>query len=137
MLNISSLRYYKMKMYLKRVWKSIEGLNGLILILYSFFIFSTDIITNAKLGELYYVNIPYFVVSEILVVVLSIGICPIVIRLLSKVNIRSGTSSGKPAYSKISNIAFYVIPFSFFVLLHISLSRWVLTRFYNSICPDT
>lgn len=109
-----------MKLAIKKIWKRMEGINGLILILYSIFIFSTDVITNDKLGELYFFNIPYFVVSEILIIILSIVICPAIIRLLSKISIRGVASSCKPACSKIYNIAFYVIPFFLFLFYYIS-----------------
>ena len=62
-----------MKSAAKKLWKYIEGINGLLLILYSVFIFSTSVIISNNFSKF------YFIFSELFIVVLSVIICPIVL----------------------------------------------------------
>ena len=96
----------------KKFWSYIEGINGAFLILYSVFIFSASVIINHHLSKC------YFIISEIIIIILSIAICPEIIRLLSKVNISQQIHqriNGKIGYCVILRLLFILIPF--FILL--------------------
>lgn len=101
-----------MKATVKKLYRYIEGINGLLLILYSVFVFSTSVITSSYFSKY------YFIISELIIIVLSIIICPKILKLFSKVSIRQHAheiKNNEKRYITSLRLAFYLI--SFFILL--------------------
>ena len=70
-----------MKSVVKKLWEYLGGINGLLLIIYSVFVFSTAIVTSSNFSKI------YFIISEMLITVLSVIVCPIIIRFILKISI--------------------------------------------------
>ena len=104
-----------MKSAAKKLWKYIEGINGLLLILYSVFIFSTSVIISNNFSKF------YFIFSELFIVVLSVIICPIIIKLSSKICIKQRKIKGENQKAQFFlNLSFYIIPFAILLLYYIA-----------------
>lgn len=103
---------------LKRLWNYIEGINGLILILYSIFVFVTAVYVNDNF------SIYYFLFSLPFIIVLSVIICPAVLRLFAKSEIQQSELkfSAGAKYCVIIKIALFIIPFLIFFVYYISFS---------------
>ncbi|MBQ9673159.1 MAG: hypothetical protein IJV39_00845 [Ruminococcus sp.] len=103
-----------MKYVAIKLWNYIEGINGLLLIVYSIFIFSTAVITSEHF------SIYYLSVALLIMVTLSIIICPIVIRRLSKLNIQNDKLNNENGKANLIfiRILFFVIPLFFFLIYY-------------------
>lgn len=94
-----------MKSGVQKLWGYIGGINGLLLILYSIFVFSTAVITSSNFSKF------YFIISEMLIIVLSVIICPIIIKTLSKISIKQSKQKIRNQKSQLFlKLAFYIIP---------------------------
>lgn len=105
-----------MKTMIKKLWNGMEGLNGLILILYTVFIFTTAAIKSDNFSVL------YTIVSCLGAVVFSVMFCPIILRGLSKIEIQDETlylKSNKHAVW-ISGLIFFAVSFGVFLLYYIA-----------------
>ena len=99
-----------MKALFKRFWEYIEGLNGLVLILYLLIAISTEFYLHDFLIQL----IPALVLVLALLLIL---ICPRILRLFSKVQLFSaGGSKDGLKDSIVIKILLYVLPFAVFNL---------------------
>ena len=106
-----------MKSAVKKLWKYIEGINGFLLILYSVFIFSTSVIIGSHFSKY------YFVIAEIIIIALSVLICPKVIRFFSKLSIQQYPHKIdllKAKRTKVLRLAFFIIPFFVLFIYYIS-----------------
>ncbi len=102
-----------MKSVSKKLWDYIGGINGLLLIFYSFFVFSTSVITSSNLSKF------YFIISEILILALSVIICPIIIKTISKINITQSKLKKRNQKSQFFlKFAFYIIPLCLFFVYY-------------------
>lgn len=103
-----------MKSKLKSLWNYIEGINGLILILYSTLAFSAAIFIGNDRYTL------YFLFSVVIIFLLSVIICPKVIRLVSKIGISSSSSAGELGGKKkiLFNAIFFVVPLICFLIYY-------------------
>ena len=68
-----------MKSVVKKLWEYLGGINSLLLIIYSVFVFSTTVVTSSNFSKF------YFIISEMLIIVLSVIVCPKIIRFISKI----------------------------------------------------
>ena len=97
----------------KKLWGYIGGINGLLLILYIIFIFSTAVITSSNFSKF------YFVVSEILITVISVIVCPKIIKYISNINIKQGAHSIRNNKSLFFlKLSFYIIPLCLFFVYY-------------------
>lgn len=108
-----------MSMYAKKIYSYIGGINGLLLIFYSVFIFTMDLITGEYL--FWGFSMSYFLSFFIFIIVLSVIICPMVLRFLSKSTIAQHSPTlGKSDFAIIRSIAFYLLPFSLLLIYYIT-----------------
>lgn len=85
------------------VWKYLEGANGIILILYSIFIFSTyAFVATEKISD--------WIKWTILIIILSIIICPLILKLVKKIRIRQPQEEGKTKHRILWLLLFFFIP---------------------------
>ena len=90
-------------------WKYLEGVNGLILILYSIFIFSTYAFVATE-------QISSWGKWTILIVILSIVICPLVLKLTKKIRIHQPR---KATHNFLWLLLFFVVPLILFLAKYI------------------
>ena len=106
-----------MKSAAKKLWKYIEGINGLLLILYSVFIISTSVIIGNHFSKY------YFVIAELIMIALSVLLCPKIIRLFSTLSIQQyphRIDLLKEKRTKILRLAYFIIPFFVLFIYYIS-----------------
>lgn len=103
---------------MKKAWRYIGGINGLLLILYSVFVFTTHLITGDYLSWGF--SKPYFLTFFAIILGLSVVLCPLLIQFLSKATIRSDRLSSQKAKRFSPSIIFYVIPFSLLFLFYLA-----------------
>lgn len=101
-----------MKAVAKKAWDYIEGINGLLLILYCIFVFSTAVICSENFTK------SFFLTFFIFITVICVIICPMILRVLSKLEIKSPYIPAKQ--SVLSKLLFYIIPFALFLLYYIA-----------------
>lgn len=101
----SAIKKFGVRMY---------GLNGFLLIAYLLVVCSADILVSE------YFSYKYFLLSFCFIFVLTISLCPMVLRSLSKLSIRNlhNTETINRCHSTILQMAFYLIPFSVFLLYY-------------------
>ncbi len=116
-----------MKFMLKKLWNYIESINGLLLILYSIFIFATAGFLNDHFSEFYFAG------YMLRVILLSILICPPAMKFLKKamsnvindrfVKIQSINQSIISSVNRFKILFIYHPVFDFSDLLYCLLSR--------------
>lgn len=103
---------------MKKAWRYIGGINGLLLILYFVFVFTTHLITGEYLSWGF--SKQYFLTFFAIIVGLSVVICPLVFQFLSKATIRSDRLSTNKATLFSSSVIFYITPFSLLLLFYLA-----------------
>ena len=104
-----------MKKIIGKLYQQVEGVYGLLLTLYSIIVFSTAIVINRHLSR------SYFIIAELFIIILSIIICPKIIRYLSRLTIHQSTSNTvSPKYLSSIKCAFYLVPFFYFFIYYIA-----------------
>ena len=103
-----------MKRIENRFWNYIEGINGLLFILYTVFILLTAVLISSNL------SVYYGLISFFLIFVISVFVCPKIIRYLSKLSLNHIAENNQPKDSIIIRIALYAIPFALFLLYYIA-----------------
>ena len=108
----------------KNFWNNINGLNGLLLIVYLIFIFMTAIIVSEHF------TIYFFVVSAFFIVLLTFIIAPRVLRVFAPIHICNNELSSSDKFDNHKNIiriAFYVFPFVILLIYYIAYYPGVFT----------
>ena len=101
-----------MKKETSPVWKYLEGTNGLLLILYSVFIFSTyAFVATDKISS--------WIKWTILIIILSLVICPLVLKLVRKIQFHQPRKSGTTTHSFLWLLLFFLIPLILFLAKYI------------------
>lgn len=110
-----------MKNAVKKLWDHIEGINGLILILYCIFIFSSFAFFELDLTE-------HLIKWLLLIVAVSVLFCPLLIKAVGKIRFpnRLNTRSG----DKLWDVLFFLIPFVLFLIKY-------LIYYPMGLSPDT
>lgn len=105
-----------MKNQLKKFRSYIGGVNGVLLILYSVFIFLTAVITSD------YFSSYYFLISFFFILVLAILICPLLLRSVSKLSLPHYTAEKNKqlSHSTIIHIALYIIPLAVLLIYYLA-----------------
>ena len=98
---------------IKKLWNNIEGLNGLLFILYSILVFFMAIIVSDHF------SLYYSLWMILLIIVLSIIFCPIIIRFFSQKNIKTQLDA-KNTHHTILRMAVYVAPFAVLLLYYVA-----------------
>ena len=99
----------------KKLWDYINGINGLLFILYSIFVFSTAVIVSERFTK------GYFAIALVFIIVLSVLICPVLLRFFSKRQIPRAKDQRKPGSRKskvITYLVFFLIPMVIFLLCY-------------------
>lgn len=100
-----------MKTALKRLWRYIEGINGLLLILYCIFSFSAYAFFIAD------TSVMFFLRWVLLITVVSVLVCPLILRAVRKIGIRSELAE-KDSHVKWV-VLFFGVPFVLFLAKYI------------------
>ena len=105
----------QLKVVLQRIRSHVGGINGVLMMIYSFFIFFTSAITNDF-------TLQSLAFSFIIIGFLCFLICPMLLRLISKVDICSLRSiKNYTGTQKICiELSFFIIPLLFFLIQYIS-----------------
>lgn len=105
-----------MKSLTEKIWKYIGGVNGLLLVLYLIFAFTSAVITNKHLSRYYFAG------SLLIIVVLTVVVSPIVMRLFSKASIKPRKKNGEIRFSTKALLftVFFFVSFICFLLYFIA-----------------
>ena len=104
-----------MKSVFKKTWAYIEGINGLVLVVYMVFVYFTAAVINESS------SVKYWIVSILISGIAAVIVCPPIIRCLSKVSISNGeiVSQRKIMNPAAANICFFCISLSVFLIYYI------------------
>lgn len=97
---------------ISQLWNYIEGLNGVLLSIYSIFVFSTYSIVTYSAKK-------YLLRQLFIIVVLSIIICPIIIRCTRKISIKSNVTLNSDIEKNRWKFMLFIIPFVVFLMNYI------------------
>ena len=102
-----------MKKMIKNLWDYINGINGLLIILYVIFILSTHIITGK------YFSSYHFLIYFILITLFSIFICPFITGFLSDKKIRHDEICNNIFKNLLlRKFIFFIVPFGIFLIYY-------------------
>ena len=99
---------------IKGFWHYIGGLNGLLLILYSVFCFSSGLIVGGQFSP------AFCVIAFSAIVILSVIFCPLIIRFLSGISIHQRKTADQKRTQIIVYASFYTLPLIVFLLYYLA-----------------
>lgn len=102
-----------MKSAMKKLWEYLGGINGLVLTAYFVFVFSSSVIAGRHFSAL------YFVAATVIITVISVFVCPAILRFFSEKTVRRFVCIDKGVKTRlIQKAVFYIIPLCFLLFYY-------------------